>query len=387
MTQRLAIMGWAQTRHKRRRPLDNDWDIIYPTVKAALKDAGVVFDEVDVCIDASSDYLDGRGISNFPIVDGLGGQLKEEAKVSMDGAFAFIYAAMRLLGGPFEVAIIPAYGKSGQTVDVHWQTNTLFDPFYGQEIGLDALSAAALQASAYFAKYKVTEEQAALVPIKNRANGLRNPNAHVKGKYTVEDVMDSRPLVKPIKFHDASPISEGAAALVLVKEKKALDIARRTGKKPVWLLGMGHAQDSFSLGVRDLTKAKSAEIAAKRAFKLAGIKKPLKEIHAAEIYEPFGFQELMMYEALGFCKSGDGARLVEEKVTDFGGALPVNPSGGALCANPIHATGLIRIIEAAAQIAGRAGRHQLKKKVKRAIATSTNGPAMQGSAVFVLGGD
>ena len=386
MPKRLAIVGWAQTKHERRKLLDNDWDLIYPTVKAALKDAGIRHDDIDVCVVGASDYLDGGGISNYTIGDGVGGQLKEEAKVSMDAAYAFIYAALRLLGGPFEIAIVSGYGKGSEGVDFHWQTHTLFDPFYGQAMGLDALSAAGLQASAYFHRFGVTEEQAALVPIKNKGNAFRNPNAQVRKKLTVEQVMKSRPLMKPIKREDACPISDGAAALVLATEERARKLCRKTGHKPVWLLGMGHSQEAFSLGARDLTVAKAAQAAAKRAYQMARIKNPLNELDVAEVYEPFGFQELMWYEALGFCPPGQAAALLERGVTKMGGKLPVNPSGGALAANPMLATGLVRIIEAAAQVAGRAGPMQVKKRVKRALAASTNGVALQNCAVFILGG-
>ncbi|OGP59349.1 MAG: hypothetical protein A2V67_06480 [Deltaproteobacteria bacterium RBG_13_61_14] len=386
MPKRVAIVGWAQTRHERRKTLDNDWDLIYPTVKAALKDAGLRHDDIDVCLEGASDYLDGRGISNYTIVDGVGGQLKEEAKVSMDAAYAFIYAAQRLLTGPFEVAIVSGYGKGSESVEFHWQTNTLFDPFYGQPLGLDALSAAGLQASAYFNRFGISEEQAALVPVKNKRNALRNPNAQVKKNLTVEQVMKSPPLCKPIKREDACPISDGAAALVLATEERAKKICRKAGHKPVWLLGMGHCQEAFSLGARDLTFARAGQLAAKRAFQMARIRHPLQELDVAEVYEPFGFQELMWYEALGFCPPGQGAAILEKRVTEMGGRLPVNPSGGALAANPMLATGLVRIIEAAAQVAGRAGKMQVKKRVRRALAAATNGVALQNCAVFVLGG-
>jgi acetyl-CoA C-acetyltransferase len=149
---------------------------------------------------------------------------------------------------------------------------------------------------------------------------------------------------------------------------------------------MGHYQEAFSLGARDLTFARAGQLAAKRAFQMARIRNPLQELDVAEVYEPFGFQELMWYEALGFCPPGQGAALLEKRVTEMGGRLPVNPSGGALAANPMLATGLVRIIEAAAQVAGRAGKMQVKKRVRRALAAATNGVALQNCAVFVLGG-
>ena len=325
------------------------------------------------------------GISNYTIVDGAGGQLKEEAKVSMDAAYAFIYAALRLLGGPFDLALVPGYGKGSEGVEFHWQTNTLFDPFYGQPLGLDALSAAGLQASAYFHRFGVTEEQAALVPVKNKGNALRNPNAQVRKKLTVEQVMKSRPLMKPIKREDACPISDGAAALVLASEDRARQLCRRTGRQPVWLLGMGHCQEAFSLGARDLAVAKAGQAAAKRAFQMARIKRPLEELDVAEVYEPFGFQELMWYEALGFCGPGQAATLLEQGVTEMGGKLPVNPSGGGLGREPDagHRPDPDHRGRGPGRGPGRA--MQVKKRVKRALAASTNGVALQNCAVFILG--
>jgi len=386
MTPRVAIMGWAQTQYERRKADENDWDIIYPTVKAALADAGLTHDDIDTCLDSSKDYLDGRGISTYTIVDGIGGQLKEEAKVSMDASYAAIYAYMRLATGMYDVAIVSGYGKSSEGIDIHWQTATTLDPFYGQPLGLDAMSAAALQASCYMHRYGVSEGQVARVVVKNWRNAMGNPYAQLKGTITVEQVLNSRPLMKPLKLYDVCPITDGASAMVMVSERKARELASRLNRRPVWIEGVSHLQDMHYLGYRDLTKAGCCADAARAAYKMAGIKDPLKEIQLAEVYAPFSFQELMLYEALGLCGPGEGGRFLESGAPEMGGQVPVNPSGGALTANPMTATGLTRIIEAASQIAGRAGANQIRG-VRRAVAHGTHGVALQNNCVFVLGGE
>ncbi|HKP12357.1 MAG TPA: thiolase family protein, partial [Blastocatellia bacterium] len=133
------------------------------------------------------------------------------------------------------------------------------------------------------------------------------------------------------------------------------------------------------------TEIRSAHAAAERAYKMAGINDPFKEIDVAEIHEPFGFQELMMVEALGFCAKGKGREFIHSGDADFDGAgrLPVNLSGGALSANPIFATGLIRLAEAANQVAGDGARHPIEPRT--AVAHATSGFALQSNIVYVLG--
>jgi acetyl-CoA C-acetyltransferase len=168
--------------------------------------------------------------------------------------------------------------------------------------------------------------------------------------------------------------------MVLASAEKAKSIT----DKPVWILGMGWATDTYYMGERDLSFMDSLHIASTSAYSAANIKNPLDSIDVAEISDHSSYRELMAYEALGFCEKGRAAEMMEEGTTAFEGKLPVNASGGALSGSPFFAVGLIRLAEAAIQIRGDAGEHQIKG-AKVALAQGSYGFCGQGNSVFILG--
>jgi acetyl-CoA C-acetyltransferase len=255
------------------------------------------------------------------------------------------------------------------------------DPFLLRPLGLEQISAAALQANVYFEKYKVTEKDAARVVVKNRKNGALNKYAQLKKEVTTEEVMNSPYLAMPIKKLDAPAYSDGATAVILATE----DFAKDVTKNPVWIEGVGFYQDTYYPGYKDLSKSTSCQLAAKKAYSEAGIKEPLKEIDFAEVSENFSFYELMLYENLFLCKEGEGKKLIQDGVTEIDGNFPVNPSGGTLCANSIMNAGLVRVIEAVRQLTKSADGHQLKKDLKKALVHGTDGLFLQSNIVYVLG--
>jgi acetyl-CoA C-acetyltransferase len=259
-------------------------------------------------------------------------------------------------------------------------THFYTDPFYQRQIGLNETFAAALQMRAYMEKCNITEEQCARVVVKNLGNALRNPNAHVKKKLDLEDVMNSKKIMDPLKEMECAPKSEGIVALLLASEEKA----KKLTNKPVWFKGFGSSMDTFYLGDRDLLNGQLKN-AAKRAYEMAGITNPRKEIDVAEITEPYAFQELLWYEGLGFCERGEGGKLIDSGATQTDGDIPVNPSGGVLAMNPYVSRGLYRLAEVALQIKGMAGERQLDRKVQTGLAHGTHGFAGQFHAVAILG--
>ena len=177
-------------------------------------------------------------------------------------------------------------------------------------------------------------------------------------------------------------MSEGACAMVLV------DGERSVGKRPVWVQGYASTSDSYAMGDRirrpeaTLVDLLSLRLSAQKAYKEAGITDPLKQIRVAELYSAFSSAEAMAYPALGFCTSVGGPAFVEQQLVDK--SLPVfNPSGGPQGANPVSATAMVRIAEAALQVRGTAGDRQVEN-VERAVATGQGG-ATQFSTVCVLG--
>jgi acetyl-CoA C-acetyltransferase len=177
-------------------------------------------------------------------------------------------------------------------------------------------------------------------------------------------------------------VTDGATCLILAAERNAKKLT--TNKKRVWLKGAGHCSDAFRLGDRDLSDTRALKAAAKKAYAMAGIADPLKEIDVAEVYDAFSYMELMWLEGLGFCDDGMGGEFVERGYADFNGKLPVNPSGGRLSSHPVQVAGLSAMAECVLQIRGEAGERQLQD-VETALVHGINGICGQSHCVWILG--
>lgn len=374
----VAVVGWAQTRHERSRERDTDQAMVHDVVSRALESCGMTIRDMDVVVDASSDLLDGRAVSNCMTIDAMGAHFKEETRVAGDGLLAAVCAYMRIASGLFGSALVVSWGKSSMS-SVRDLTRAMGEPFYVRPLGLEALSAGALQARSYMHHYQVDEEAPARVVVKNRADGARNPHAQLRSGVTVEEVLSSPELASPIRKLEACPVTDGACALVMVDWASA----RTLGVRPAWITGVGQAQEPYSLGARELFRASSSAAAAARACSMAGVRDSLSEFDVVELGGYYAHQELMLYEALGLCGEGEGQALAESGAVGPGGRCHVNPSGGPLCANPAPATGLVRLAEAAAQVSNRAGELQVDG-ARRALAHVSEGYAMQAAACVVV---
>ena len=378
---RVAIVGWAQSPLVERNEKIHKGELLSSTVRDALAASVLGIEDIDTVIDVSCDTMDGASISNVFVVEHMGAFLKEESKVEEDGAYAVLYAYLRLLAGTHDTAMVVAHGRTDTTPQFYsWMTT---DPFLLRPLGVEMVSAFALQARRYLSRYGLDERPAAKVVVKNRANGARNPYTQLRSPITEDEVLRSPVIASPIKLADASPKSEGAAVVILAREERAREITNR----PVWIEGVGFNHDLYYLGHRELARPDSLLRAARMAYEQAGIKDPRRETDFAEVYEPFSFTELMLYEGLGLAPEGKGRELIESGAVSAEGAYPVNPSGGALCGNPLMVTGLIRLIEAARQLTGNAGGYQIKKNSRRALVHSTSGFCLQSNIVYVLGTD
>jgi acetyl-CoA C-acetyltransferase len=314
-------------------------------------------------------------------VEPSGAWQKNESKIEMDGAYAALYALTRILSGDHEIAMV--IGESQASVYGGYVPGIMMlDPtFDRQRWLLNEVSAAALQARAYMDASGISEEQLAGVAAKNLDNAAKNPLAlRAMAGADAGKVLSSRLLYSPIRELMASPLCDGACALILASGKAAAK-----AKNPVWIKGVGFSHDSY-LTERPLTEMSSLKDAAQRCYQVAGIKDPATQIALAEVHECFAHEELMAYEALGLCGAGQGGAYFDSGATALGGSLPVNASGGALGANVACAAGLARIIEAAMQIRGEAGDHQVKG-VKTALAHGQTGICAQENIVYVLGGE
>jgi acetyl-CoA C-acetyltransferase len=377
--ERIAIVGIGMTKQERRKGSETFSDMVFEAVTKALNDAEMTIKDIDNIVTGCNDFWDGRTISSMAVGDASGAWDKNISCVEGDGTFVALYGLTRILSGSYRTTLITAHSKGSESIS-SLITNAMFDPIYTRPLGLDAITSSALQARRYMDQYGITEDQCARVSVKNHKNAKNNPYAQLPMDISVEDVLRSRILSSPIKLLDASPISDGACAIILANE----EIAKRFSKHPVWIKGVGCCADAYHLGDRDLSESKSLEKAAKTAYQMAGIQNPMKEIHVAELYDAFTYQELMWTEGLGFCKKGDGGKLLEMGETEMDGSIPINPSGGCLSAHAVITAGLIRIAEATLQIRGDAGKRQIHG-VETALAHGINGPCGQSHCIWILG--
>ena len=377
--ERAAVIGVGQTKYERKKE-GIFAELVYEATTKALDDAGMKIEDIDNVVTISNDFWDGRTISCMAVADAAGCYGKDGTTVECDGAFGAFYGLMRTLSG-YDTTLVVAHSKVSEG-NARSISNAAFDPLYERILGLDAVSSSALQARAYMKKFGVTEEQCALVSVKNHKNAKNNPYAQLPLDIAVEDVMKSPKLADPIKLLDASPISDGACAVIFATEEKA----EKWAKKPIWVKGVAHCTDAYHLGERDLTYSEALERAAQKAYQMAGITNSLRQIDVAEAYDAFSYMELMWYEALGFCGKGEGGKLIESGKTNMGGELPVNPSGGVLSAHSVLVAGLARIAEAVLQLRAEAGKRQVPG-AKIALAHGINGICAQQHCVWILGSE
>ena len=218
--ERVAIVGTGQTRHAACREELNYPELVYEAVSLALEDAAIGIEGIDNVVTTSNDFWDGRTISSMATGDVSGGHGKNISCVEGDGTFGAFYGLTRILSGAYGTTLVTAYSKGSESVSP-LVTNAVFDPIYTRCIGLDMVTACALQARCYMKRYGISEEQCALVSVKNHGNAMHNPNAHLAMKLGVEEVMKSRTIATPLKLYDISPVSDGACAVVLASEERA----------------------------------------------------------------------------------------------------------------------------------------------------------------------
>ncbi len=233
---------------------------------------------------------------------------------------------------------------------------TAADQEWEAQIGATFPGLYALMARRHMYEYGTTEEQMAMVAVKNHHNACFNPCAQYHMKITVEDVLNSAPVTYPLKLLDCSPITDGAACVILAPAEKA----RRFTDTPILIAGSGQASDTISLHDRPtLTGIRATTEAARVAYKMAGVGP--RDIDLAEVHDCFTIAEIMAIEDLGFCKKGEGGRVTEQGETALGGRIPINTSGGLKGkGHPVGATGIAQAVEIVQQLRGEAGKRQVE---------------------------
>lgn len=372
-----AIIGVGMTTIEKSKVGETYADLAWEAVNKALNDAGLGIDDIDNVITTSSDFWDGRTISCMAVGDASGVRYKNCSAVEGDGTFGAAYALARSLSGDYKTTLVTAHSKGSESIS-SIITNAAFDPIYERGLGLDMISACAMQARAYIHATGTTPEQLALVSCKNHKNAKDNPYAQLPMDITVKDVLSSEMIADPLHKLDCSPVSDGCCAVIIANA----DFVKKIKAKPVWIKGVAFCSDAYFMGDRDLSKAKALEEAAKKAYSMAGITNPLNEINVAEIYDAFTYQELMWIEGLGLAEYGKAGLMLEKGIFNRDGKLPVNPSGGLLSGHPVIAAGLYRIAEVVLQLRGEAGGRQVN--AKRGVAHGLNGLCGQSHCVWVL---
>jgi acetyl-CoA C-acetyltransferase len=282
--------------------------------------------------------------------------VRVEAACASSGV-AMRYGLFAILSGLYDVVMVGGLEKMTHrtTAEVTEYLAMASDFPFEQWNGATFPGLFALMATAHMHRYGTTEEQMALVAVKNHHNAVLNPKAHMQKEVTVEQVLNSRVVAKPLKLFDCSLISDGASCAILTRS----DIAKKFTDTPVYIIGSGHGTDLIGLYERDdLTSLRAARIAAKEAYEMAGLSP--EDVDIAEVHDCFTIAEIIAYEDLGFCKPGEGGKFIEEGIPMLEGNMPVNTSGGLKAkGHPVGATGVAQLYEVFLQLTGRAGRREV----------------------------
>ncbi len=347
---RIAIVSSATTPYVRQTDLSES-QLLLHAITNALEPIGITRRDVDFTCAGSCDYISGATFSFVGNLDAIGAwPPKRDSHVESDGAWALYEAWIRLHHGDIDIAVVTGSGRSS-TASPSLIYPMEMDPYYLAPLGVDPVTFAAFQARALIDAGKVTERQMAEVAARSRRDAMSNPNAQVKGDFDVDELLAADYVRDPLRRHDLPPISDGACAVVLATADRARELVER----PAWIAGLEHRTECHNPALRDLTDSPSTRTAAKAA----GIDNGAIEL--AELQAAFSHEELLLREVLGLDDS-----------------VPVNPSGGALSANAIMATGLTRISEASNAI--------LQGGKQRTLAHSTSGPCLQQNLVCILEG-
>jgi acetyl-CoA C-acetyltransferase len=327
----------------------------------ALDDAGV--DKIDSMIVGcmSSGLFVGQEHLSSLLADYLGQAPVPSARVESacaSGGLALRMGWIEVASGLSDVVLVGGVEKmtdvSGN--EATYALGTAADQEYECYHGITFPGLYALMARAHMEKYCTTREQLAMVAVKNHANGSLNPLAQYPFKVSVEAVLSSVMVADPLRILDCSPITDGAAALILCP----VELAKKFKKPIVKIIASGMATDTIALSARkEITWIESTYQAAKRAYAMAG-KKP-EDINVVEVHDCFTIAEICVMEALGLVEKGKGGKAVEEGLTSLQGKIPINTSGGLKAkGHPVGATGVAQAIEIVKQLREEAGPRQVK---------------------------
>ena len=347
----VAVVGFAHAPHVRRTEgTTNGVEMLMPCFHRLYEELGITQTDIGFWCSGSSDYLAGRAFSFISAIDSIGAVPPiNESHVEMDAAWALYEAYIKILTGQVETALVYGFGKSSAGI-LRRVLSLQTDPYTVAPLWPDAVSMAGLQARFGLDSGKWTAEQMAQVALDSFAAASRVDS--VKPAKSIDELLERPYFADPLRRHDIAPITDGAAAIVLAAGDRARDLR----ENPAWITGIEHRIETPVLGARDLTVSTST--AASAAVATGG---DASSIEVAELHAPFSHQQLILTEAIGLAPN-----------------TTINPSGGALAANPMFVAGLERI--------GFAAQHIFNGSASRVLAHATSGAGLQQNLVAVLEG-
>ena len=351
MSRDVAVVGFAHAPHVRHTDgTTNGVEMLMPCFAEVYDDLGISQKDIGFWCSGSSDYLAGRAFSFLNAIDSIGAVPPiNESHVEMDAAWALYEAYIKVLTGAVDTALVYGFGKSSAgTLRRVLALQT--DPYTVAPLVPDAVSLAGLQARLGLDSGKWTQEQMAQVALGSFAAASRVDSE--KPAKSIDELLSRPFFADPLRRHDIAPITDGASVIVIAAD----DRARELRERPAWITGFEHRIETPVIGARDLTTSPSTAASA-----TAATGGDTGAIEVAEIFAPFSHQQLILAEAIGLKPS-----------------VKLNPSGGALAANPMFSTGLERI--------GFAARHIFDGSAQRVLAHATQGPVLQQNLVAVLEG-
>jgi acetyl-CoA C-acetyltransferase len=357
MAERCAVAGIGQTHYSARRDDVSIAGLLREAATRALEDAGMDWPDIEaVVVGKAPDMFEGVMMPELYLADALGCSGKPMLRVhtagSVGGSTAIVAASL-VQAGIHDRVLTVSFEKQSES-NAMWAL-TVKTPLQASVVAGAGGYFAPLVRS-YMNRSGAPDDTGIRVALKDRRNALKNPYAHLRDPNMSFDAIAGSPMLwDPIRLHEACPSSDGACALVLTSERSV----RKTSHKPAWIHATSMRSEPTQFAGQEKVNPQAGRDCAADLYKKAGITDPRKQIDMAEIYVPFSWFEPMWMENLGFAKEGEGWKMTYEGATALDGDMPINCSGGVLSSNPIGASGMIRFAEAAMQVRGQAGEHQV----------------------------
>src|SRR5882724_2885766 len=352
-----GVIGIGQTKYDAKRIDVSMPGLLREAALRALDDSGLTFKDIDaVVIGKAPDMFEGVMLPENYLADAIGAIGKPLLRVHTAGSVGGSTANVAM-------SLIHA-GIHERVLTIGWEKQSESNAMWGLSLSPPFSVAVVAGAGGYFAplihayieRSGAPEDTGIRTALKDRLNALKNPYAHLQiPDIDFDKIANSPMLWDPIRYLESCPSSDGACAMVLASEK----VAERAPTPPAWVHATAMRSEPNQFPGRDAVNPQAGRKAAADLYKQGRISNPRKEIDCAEIYVPFSWFEAMWMENLGFAPEGEGWKMVYEGATALDGDMPINMSGGVLSSNAIGASGMIRYAEAAMQIRGQAGEHQV----------------------------